>query len=283
MKHLDDEDIAGLIDGTVNKKERKTFLKHLSQCKDCLTVYSETLKFIEDEKAVRVPFGEKLKITLQGVWESMGTLVPIKILIPTAAALVFILLITPILLNQLRQTGIRNHQVEFIAGRVTKTESYALAPSNDEVYAAVRAGIFVEDLSLLVNISKEKELKTKVAGMLSSQLELFDTEEKSLSRDAAHIEKKNFESVVQRIRELLENRSLYGPFQLGRFVEQSILSTFEGKIPGPEVVEEFLQIARKYETKFPVGVFKELNQMKKSTESLEIRKRSGNIRKIFFD
>lgn len=283
MSHLDNEHIAGLIDGTITKKERETFLEHLSGCKECLTVYSETLKFIEEEKAENVPFGERLKITVRRFGDSMNALFPQKILIPAAVVLVLIVFITPILLNQIRQAKIREHQVGYIADSVTETETYALAPSTDEVYAAVRAGIFVEDLSLIVNISKEEMLQTKVAGMLGNQLKLFDTEENALSTDAGHVEKTNFETVVQRIGELMEKRSLSDAFQLGRFVEQTTLSTFKGKIPDPAIVDGFLQIARKYEHKFPVGVFKELEKMKKTTESTEVRELSGNIRKIFFD
>ena len=50
MKHLEDEDIARMIEGKISKKERENFLKHLSQCETCLTLYSETLKFVEEDK-----------------------------------------------------------------------------------------------------------------------------------------------------------------------------------------------------------------------------------------
>lgn len=289
MRHLEDEDIAGIIDKTISKKERETFLKHLSQCEMCRSIYSETLKFIEGEEKekekekekVTVPFGEKIKITASRFGRAIETLIPKKVLVP-AAALILILIITPFFLNHLHQKKIRNAQAGFIADRITDMESIDFAPSKDETYAAVRAGIFVEDLSLVVQTGDKQELRKKVAGRLNDELNiLFKSDAASLFPDLEHMEKKDLENVVQRIRELPEKRSLSELFQLGRFVEQTILSTFADKRPRPGDIQAYLSIARKHQ--LPVGVSKDLENLGKSTKAGEIREFSRNIRKIFFE
>lgn len=284
MKHLEDEDIARMIDGTISKKERETFLKHLSECDTCLSVYSETLKFIEDEEKEKekIPFIEKIKILIRRFWHVTETIFPKKVLIPATAALIFILIITPILVNHFHQQEIRNAQAGFIADRIMDMESANFAPSEDETYAAVRAGIFVEDLSLVVQTSGKQELRKKIAGRLNDELKiLFKSEAASLFPDLEHIEKKDLEKVVQHIRELLEKRALSELFQLGRFVEQIILSTFADEPPQPEDIQKYLLIARKHQ--LPVGISKDLENLGKSTKAGEIREFSRNIRKIFFE
>ena len=281
MKHLEDEDIAGMIDGTVSKKERETFLKHLSECETCLSVYSETLKFIEEEEK-KVPFIEKIRIAVQRFWQTMETILSKKVLIPAAAALILILIITPFFLNHLHQKKIRNARVGFIANLIMDMESARFAPSEDETYAAVRAGIFVEDLALVVQTSDKQELRKKIAGRLNDELKiLFKSDAASSFPDLEHIDKKNLEKVVQHIHELLERRSLSELFQLGRFVEQTILSTFADERPQPEDIQKYLLIARKHQ--LPVGISKDLENLGKSTKAGEIREFSRNIRKIFFE
>lgn len=286
MKHLEDEDIAGLIDGTVTKKERETFLKHLSECETCLSVYSETLKFIEEEEKEKemekFPFIEKIKTLIQRFWQATGTFIPKKVLVPVAAVLIFLLIITPFLLNHLQQKKIRNAQVGFIASRIMDMESVGFAPTADEKYAAVRAGVFVQDLSLLVETSGKQELQVKIAGKLSDELDIiFKSEATSLFPDLEQMEKKNLEKALQHIRELLEEHSLSELFQLGCFVEQTILSTFADERPQADDIRKYLPIARKHQ--LPVGVSKDLKKLKVSTRISEIRELSRNVRKIFYE
>lgn len=104
MKHLSDEDIARLIDGKPGKKEREAFLEHISDCDDCLTIYTETLKFIESEKqepaaATNPGFLE----ILSRIKNTISSISPVKrwILVPALAALLiaFLLIILPFILK----------------------------------------------------------------------------------------------------------------------------------------------------------------------------------------
>jgi hypothetical protein len=54
MKHLEDEDIGKMIEGTISKKERENFLKHLSECSTCFEVYTDTLKFTMKERKPKI-------------------------------------------------------------------------------------------------------------------------------------------------------------------------------------------------------------------------------------
>ncbi len=103
MTHLEDEDIARLIDGKLGKEEQEQFLKHLSQCDDCLTIYTETLKFVEQEKRraawwrrLPLPDFKKIAASLR-----LPKLVPEKRYRWAFAALVILLLVLPFLLTKI--------------------------------------------------------------------------------------------------------------------------------------------------------------------------------------
>ena len=284
MRHLEDEDIARLIDGTISKKEREDFLKHLSECETCLSVYSETLMFLEKEKK-RKTIWELLpnpKETADRFGNAIGTMFPKKRLIPALAVLIIILLMVPFVLNEFHKRRIKNAQVEFIAKSVEEMETYAFSPSKDEIAAAVRTGIFVEDLSLLVN-TDEKELKTKIAKMLSGELKIFISETSALPQYLANIDRKNYKTIVQNIRDLVEKRSLSELFRFGCFVEHSILSTYENKTPDQEDIDKYQRIAQKYKDKLPIGVFKELKKLTPTIEKEKSKTICIAIKQIFLE
>ncbi len=282
MRHLEDEDIARMIEGNIDKKEREHFLKHLSECDSCLGVYTETLKFVEEErKSKAILKFPNLGEIADRFRQAIGTMFPKKRLIPVAAALIIILLMVPFALNELHQRRIRNAQVGFIADSVNEMETYAFSPSKDKIYAAVRAGIFIEDISLLVNTGGNEELKTKITKMLSSELKIFISEKSSLPQSLANIDRKNYETVVQRIRELMEKQSLSELFEFGCFVEYSILSTFENKTPNLEDIDKYQQIANEFD--LPQGVFKELNKLKPTIEVEKSKNICIAIKQIFLE
>jgi hypothetical protein len=286
MRHLEDEDIARLIDGTISKKEREDFLKHLSECETCLSVYSETLKFMEKEKEKKRKtiwklFPETKKIA-DRFGKAIATMFPKKRLIPALAVLIIILLMVPFVLNELHQRRIKKAQVEFIAKNIEEMETYAFSPSKDIIYAAVRAGIFVEDLSLLVNTG-EKELKTKIATMLSGELKIFISETSALLKHVENIDRKNYETIVRNIRALVEKQSLSELFRFGCFVEHSILSTYENKTPNQEDINKYQRIAQKYKDKLPIGVFKELKKLKPNLKKEKSKNICVAIKQIFLE
>lgn len=243
MRHLDDEDIAGLIDGTINKKDRETFLKHLSGCKDCLTVYSETLKFIEDEKAEKVPFGERLKMTVKNAWESMGGLFPVRIFNPVnIVAMLIVLVIGGYLVFGPPDNGPHDSRVQFIAAGLTEmSELYTFSTDNDKKNAAVRAGFLTEDLAILKTSGGNEELKHNINKQLQAEL-------KTLFGSTI------FPPAELDIERRLKEQSLFDLYSLGRFIERSALATFENKRPGQEEMDTYLKIAQAQN--LPPGFFK---------------------------
>jgi len=242
MRHLDDEDIAGLIDGTINKKDRETFLKHLSECKECLTVYSETLKFIEDEKAEKVPFGETLKMTFRRFSDSMNALVPKVVWIPTAAAVVIALALGIFLLINPPGDDIRNARVQFIADSFKQMDAlYTFSPANNKTNAAVRTGFLIEELLTLTTSGNNEELKHNINNRLQAEL-------KTLFGSTI------FPSAELDIERRLKEQSLYDLYSLGRFIERSALDTFENKSSGQKEMDTYLKIAQAHD--LPPGFFK---------------------------
>lgn len=280
MKHLEDEDIARMIDGTISKKERERFLEHLSGCNSCLSVYSETLKFIEDEKKSKV----KLKLpqvgtVVDGWLRQVSLIFAGKRLIPVYAVLLIVIVLLPFLLKE-------NAQVHYIEECVTEMEVRGInqfSGSKYPVYASIRAGIFVEEISVLVDYGGKAELRGKIVDRLITDLKvLFNDEAVSLLPDPAHLEEESFEMVVQRMGSMLEKRSLAKLFQFGRFVEQGILSSIDGKRPLVEEVEKYRQlIAGEYRDKLPAGVLKELSKFGVGTGINESKEILIGVKDIF--
>ncbi len=288
MKHLEDEDIARMIEGKINKKEREAFLRHFSECSACFNIYTETLKFVEGEKQRKVPGIEKIKPVLQRFWLAAGTIFPDKRFIPAFASLVIIVLIGIFVINYLLQRAIEieNNKTAYIEKtfeEIGNRDFHGFSGSKGEIYAALRAGIFVEDLSLVVKAGRKEELKTKIVKMLGRHLTVLAGEESTLLQELANIEKKNVETVVNRIRELMEKRSRDDLFRFGRFVEQSILSTYENKTPKQEDIEKYRRILQKYGDTLPLGVFRELKKLETTSGVEESKTRCTAIKEILLE
>jgi hypothetical protein len=279
MKHLEDEDIGRMIEGTISKGEREDFLNHLAKCSTCFEVYTDTLKFVEKERKrptiLKLPIIEKIGIAVHSLWQYISTRFRNKrpVLVPAFAVLVIVLLIGPFVLKELHDRRIAKAQIQQIVMDIENMGSQAFSPSKDEIYSAVRAGIFVEDLTLVVNAGGHEELKTKISKMLSDELKtIYKNVSDPIFQELEHIERKNLKTVVQNIQERVGKRSFPGLFRFGRFIEYSFLSTFENKMPNQEDIEKHQRIVQKYKDNLPPGIFKELKKLKTTTGVEESKK-----------
>jgi len=106
MTHLKEEDMARMISGNVGKKEGKKFLEHLSRCASCNKVFTETLRFFdEEEKAeeiLRLP-GYSIKEDSR-FRQVIDVMFKHPILAPALTAVIIILLIVPFLLTTSNST-----------------------------------------------------------------------------------------------------------------------------------------------------------------------------------
>ncbi|NIM15806.1 MAG: hypothetical protein GTO45_27765 [Candidatus Aminicenantes bacterium] len=160
-----------------------------------------------------------------------------------------------------------------------QTRGYTFSPSRNRINAAVLIGIFIEDLYLVVYQVNDEKLGSKIAEMLSNELKLFEIKEKSIFQKLVNIDKKNYKKVAQSIHKIFEGQAFFELFQIGRFVEQSILSTYENKTPKPSDVNKYLMITQKY--KLPQGVLYNLRELKKTRVAEKSRNISIAIKEIF--
>lgn len=281
MEHLEDEDIARMIDGKINKRERERFLEHLSGCNMCLTIYNESLKFVMQESKkkffLKMP---NLGGIIDRFWQPAKTIFTSKQLIPVYAVLLIGIILLPFLLLK------ENAQVHYIEESMSSLEIsgiHTFSSPHDPVYAAVRAGILMEDLSLLVDYGGKEDLKEKIIQGLINELKvIFNGEADSLLPDLVHVEEGTVETVIQRIQSMLKQRSLVELFQFGSFIEQSILVSFENNLPRQEEVEKYRKlIAREYKDKLPEGILKELNKFNGGIGIKESNDIFINIKEIF--
>jgi hypothetical protein len=259
MKHLEDEDIARLIDGNAGKDELEHIWKHLSECDSCLAVYSETVKALEDMPA---SFHEQELIRLKV--HPGGRRRPYAKWLPYAASII-IFIIAAFIYMEISNGNIKKAKIQHLQDSYAETGARTFVSPNDQAYAAVRVGIFIEDMSLLVDVSPEDPLKTKITRLMNSQLELFD-----IDPDTAGID---------RIRQSMEGHKLSRLFRFGCFVERTFLSTFENKSPPTTDIDTYRQVARSFD--LPIGVLKSLDKMSPGASAQEIRDACKNIKDIF--
>jgi hypothetical protein len=268
VKHLKNEDIARMIDGTVDKEERKTFMKHLSGCSACFEVYTETLAFMEKEKKrkwmIWLPVIAKIKTAAQDFRRAVSGLFAAPMVKPALALLLVIVLIASFVLNQPNRAEILTAQCGAIADSVKPGESHSFAPSTDEITAAFRAGVLVEDLAILIQ-TDQRALKTRVANLLIDELKvILDYEAEMLLPNPAQVDDWGVNTVLLRFKWMTDRKTVSDVFQLGRFVERTSLATFEKKEPRQEDIEEYLRLAREH--KLPIGVLKDLEKLKTELE-----------------
>lgn len=287
MKHFEPEELARFVEGKVKDSEQETFIRHLAECGECFKAYTDTLKFIEEEYkrrfTLKFPNLENIKIGLRRFGQDMRTLVRNRrpVLVPIFAALIIVLLIVPFFLKTLHENKIQTAKIKHIGMDYKNIGAHGFAPSRDKPTAALRAGIFVEDLTLVVNAGGNEELKTKITKSLSSQLKTLVGEENSLLRELVDIEKKNLPGIVQKITNLFERRSLIELFRFGRFTAHSRLLTVEEKLPPQDDIEKYLAIARKYD--LPEGVLKNLGKIKINKSVEQSKKSCIAIKNIFLE
>lgn len=286
MGHLKHEDMARMIGGDIDKRTRKKFLKHLSRCESCSKVFTETLKFFEEEEKDE----ELLKLPAYGkragsrFWEAVGTMVKKPVLVPALAAVIIILSIGFFLIIG-PGPGSLNAKIENAKAFVSEIKSqgsYSLVESKDIKDSAVCTGIIVEYLLLLEKSPEEEDFLREITEILKIELRhIFKSETDILFPDLVNINRKNLPNVSRSIAGQLAARSLSDPFLFGRFLERTLLNTFEEKRPEAEDIDKYLQIARELE--FPPGVVTRLKQLKETPRFITVRSLCTEIKKIFFE
>jgi hypothetical protein len=281
MIHLEDEDIARLIDGKISKNERKQFLEHLSGCDECLMIYNESLTFVQQDQKrkffLKMPDLEKIILRFRQLSKPIFS--DKRLILAYAVLLIGIILMPFLLLRE-------NSQVTYIEESMATIEhrgSHSFISSTDPLFAAVRAGIFMEELSLLVDYGGKEELKGKlVRGLMNELKVIFNVEADSLLPDLVHVEEGTIETIEQRIRVMLEQRSFGELFQFGSFIEHSILGSFEDQVPNREQIEKYRDtINKKYKDALPEGVLRELNKFPYEVDMKENKEIFLNIKEIF--
>lgn len=106
MTHLKEEDMARMISGNVGKKERKKFLEHLSRCESCHKVFTETLRFIDEEERseefLKLPGYAKRVVSR--FRQAIDAMFKHPVLASSLTVVIILLLIVPFLLTSSNNT-----------------------------------------------------------------------------------------------------------------------------------------------------------------------------------
>jgi hypothetical protein len=286
MTHLKEEDMARMISRNVGKKERKKFLEHLSRCESCNKVFTETLRFFDEEERsediLRLP-GYSIKEDSR-FRQVIDAVFKKPVLVPALAAAIIILLMVPFFITGPGPDSLkdkRDNAKEFVS-EITSQGPYNLAGSKNIIDSAVCTGIIIEDLFLFVKAPGEEHLFRETAEILNVELRniLKDNIDK-LFPGLSNMKRESLQKTVDSIEKQLARRSLSEPYRLGRFLEQTLLETFDEKKPGEEEIDKYLKMAREME--LPPGVVTRLEELKKAPGFETIRSLCKEIKKIFFE
>ncbi|MCP4156307.1 MAG: hypothetical protein GY757_51820 [bacterium] len=288
MTHLDEEEIAGLIDGTVSKKERKQYRTHLSECDKCATIYSEIVTIIDEEEEAAVsktPAAPAPSISIGHWLKTAFSLPAYKV---GFAVLVILLIMVPFVSRYIQTAGIEEAKKQYIVRSVLEIENQGaqgFSHPTDKNYAAFRAGFFFEELVFMVETGGDKEERRKIGKLLSRELRVIKGSNTGLNiHNPAHLNKKNIQKTIDSIRDLVKKESLSELFQMGRFVERTLLSTFDAN-PQPleiKVIERHRAISEKYKEVLGREIIERFNELKTATDAEKRRKTLLEIKKIFY-
>jgi tetratricopeptide (TPR) repeat protein len=282
MTHLKVEEISRFAEGNANKAERERFMEHIAQCEDCRIAYSATLEFVESErvkkKCLKLPGTPKIKIP--PFLHSIGDILAKKRLV-TAFSAITVIITGVILFNiysNMSYSEMYKQQREIFRGNEVKNEFSAFDDILMGNFRAVRAGIFVEDLFLMLKNSDEKNMENTLA-LLNKELKLLLRDNyNKLFPAPVKAKEKELKKVVLVINESCE-KSLTEAFQFGCFVEKTIFNTFKAKCADKDEVMRFLKIAEK--NTFHRDVIENLKRVNDITDIEKYRKIFLDIRDIY--
>lgn len=285
MKHLEDEDIARFVDGRVNADEREEFLKHFARCETCFESYTDALQFIEEHKSRKLSWLFPLikPIPSFSIKDFAGLLFQRKVLAPAFAVLVLILVLLPWVINTITAHKASDAKIQYIEESLLKMEemeTYAFSHEADKNNAALRTGFFIEDLFFVLKSGQQEKLKEKITVKLNDEFAIIFKNGPGLPAVGLEFAKQEyFDRAVRELQDRLEHQSLSEFYQFGRFVERSILSTFEDRRSGKEEIEKYLAIAQK--NGLPPGVLKDLKRLANATDFRESREICRDIKEVF--
>lgn len=270
MRHIDDNDISRMIDGNVSRRERESFQKHLAQCDECLTVYSESLKFRDA--------GDD-----EGIALKRTTLFSMEKLV-AASIVVLAVLLGLFFLFQGSGKQNKNEAIKLLT-RLCKerldSDIHSFMPSKKKLFVLVRLGILWEDLSAIVRKPGQKELRKTIQSMLAGHIELITGVKHPLRDAIANVDSESIQGVESRIVRWMNQENYIHWFRFGCFLERCVFRTFDNELPPLQEIEGYRTLAEA--NGLPQGVTNKLKILQNITDSVLFRDICLNIAEIFFE
>lgn len=268
MVHLEDEEIARLIDGSVSKKERELYLNHLSRCDSCLTVYNESLAFIQQEESAEEVSLKPSTVTIvvNNYWEKIKNLFKqsgYQLAAVVLLLLIFIPAASKFIFPGSNQLIINSLEIDYLE----KNIEYRGSPDPKyRKYSYIRTGIIYEDLLFLLDTSGNQTLKTEILKRLTSELRLISTGTVPSYQFLAHMEKQKLIEYLSKLPTQFKELSFATLFAFGRFLEQDYMDTFRGNKTQTENFERFFSIIQEPGFDLSQDILEGLTLLKKSED-----------------
>ncbi len=288
MKHLEDEDISRLIDGNLKKREREEFLSHLSRCSECFEVYSETLKFLEEDKkeqAHSAPVPQRQKESpAQGFWPWLGEFFPLKAALGAVAVMVLYTAWFILFLNVLPPREHSDIRARYVNHFLTEDEGSgvsAFSGSGSAIMASVRAGMIMRDYAELYEDWKLSETHTGLLKVLKQQCEIIEGKKGIDFTVPRRMYGDDFPFFRTRLEAFLRRQTLIEPYHLGFFIEGCILRSFSDQLPDKHELNLARRIVKNPAYQIPAGVIKDLDRLVKLDSVDKVQDICVGIKEVF--
>ena len=263
--HLDDENIAKLIDGKASQIEKKEYLDHISNCEECFEIYSDSIKSLRNLKSKNIMFLSLLQSRKY-------------ISLLAASILIFVVGIFYITKSEINITGTTIKTTNYIKSNLLKygdSSSYGFTQNETVFFNVVRLGIMAVDIESLSSAKKNK-IFLELKDLIKDDLIKID-KALLINREILISNKLNPKIIIE-----IKKMKYFEYYKFGRILEKAILETIEGKTPIKEKIKQLEGIVIN-KTIFPMKTRTYIKDIAKYNDIKTIKKKLESIKSFFLN
>jgi len=263
--HLDDENIAKLIDGKASQIEKKEYLDHISNCEECFEIYSDSIKSLRNLKSKNIMFLSLLQSRKY-------------ISLLAASILIFVVGIFYITKSEINITGTTIKTTNYIKSNLLKygdSSSYGFTQNETVFFNVVRLGIMAVDIESLSSAKKNK-IFLELKDLIKEDLIKID-KALLINREILISNKLNPKIIIE-----IKKMKYMEYYIFGRILEKTIFEAIEGRFPLRNNIEKLENIVID-KTVFPKKIKTYLIEISKSNNLRIIKKKLESIKSFFLN
>ena len=261
--HLDDENIAKLIEGKASQIEKKEYLDHISNCEECFEIYSDSIKSLRNLKSKNIMF---LSLLYNRKYISLLA----------ASILIFVVGIFYLNKSDINNTGKTIKTTNYIKSNLIKyggSASYGFSPGEAIYFRLIKVGIMAADIESLPSV-KDDNIFLELKDLIKDDLTRIDNT--IFNNKEILVSNKLHPEIINE----LKKQEYYKYYKFGEILEKSILNAIEGKIPLEKNIKTLEAIVLNNSI-FPTKIKANLTEILKSNDLKKTKKLLETIKSFF--